>query len=99
MRELREELGVAVDAAERLMLYAVTYPGRTIWLDVWIVQHWDGVPAGLDAQALEWVAPQDLRGARHPRGGRADHRCAGAFALTRAARLPDRATSPANWER
>ena len=61
VRELLEELGVSVVAAERLMLYAVTYPGRTIWLDVWIVQHWQGVPAGLDAQALEWVVPQDLR--------------------------------------
>jgi 8-oxo-dGTP diphosphatase len=60
-RELREELGVAVETAARLMLYAVSYPGRTIWLDVWIVQHWHGVPAGLDAQALEWVAREHLR--------------------------------------
>jgi 8-oxo-dGTP diphosphatase len=61
VRELREELGVVVDAAERLMLYAVSYPGRTIWLDVWRVRRWHGVPAGLDAQALEWAECSCLR--------------------------------------
>jgi 8-oxo-dGTP diphosphatase len=60
-RELREELGVAVEAAARLMTYAVSYPERTIWLDVWVVRRWHGTPSGLDAQALAWVEPDRLR--------------------------------------
>jgi len=62
VRELREELGVEVHAAERLMRYPVEYPGRVIWLDMWIVAAWSGTPAGLDGQALKWVEPARLAG-------------------------------------
>ena len=47
--------------AERLMYYAAVYPGRTIWLDVWVIKDWSGQPRGLDAQSLEWVEPARLR--------------------------------------
>jgi 8-oxo-dGTP diphosphatase len=59
-RELREELGIEMHAAERLMRYAVDYPERRIWLDMWIVTAWSGSPVGLDGQACKWVAPADL---------------------------------------
>jgi 8-oxo-dGTP diphosphatase len=61
VRELREEIGIEVTGAERLMYYAAVYPGRTIWLDVWVIKGWSGQPRGLDAQALEWVEPSRLR--------------------------------------
>jgi 8-oxo-dGTP diphosphatase len=60
VRELREEIGIEVGDAERLMYYAAVYPGRTIWLDVWAIKGWSGEPRGLDAQALEWVEPSRL---------------------------------------
>jgi 8-oxo-dGTP diphosphatase len=60
VRELREELGVTVQAAEPLMRYPVEYPGRVVWLDMWIVTAWSGEPIGLDGQALKWVAPARL---------------------------------------
>jgi 8-oxo-dGTP diphosphatase len=60
VRELREELDVEVRAAEPLMRYCVTYPGRVVWLDMWIVTDWRGQPVGLDAQALKWVEPARL---------------------------------------
>jgi len=60
VRELREELGVEVHTAERLMRYAHDHGGRTIWLDMWIVGAWSGEPRGLDGQALRWVAPARL---------------------------------------
>ncbi|MDH4165929.1 MAG: 8-oxo-dGTP diphosphatase MutT [Gammaproteobacteria bacterium] len=60
-RELREEIGIEVRDAERLLYYAAVYPGRTIWLDVWVVKDWSGQPRGLDAQSLEWVEPSRLR--------------------------------------
>jgi 8-oxo-dGTP diphosphatase len=62
VRELREELGVDTRAAERLMRYRVEYPGRVIWLDMWIVTDWSGTPSGRDGQALKWVEPARLPG-------------------------------------
>jgi 8-oxo-dGTP diphosphatase len=59
-RELREELGVEVHAATRLMRYAHEYPGLTVWLDLWTVSAWSGEPRGLDGQALKWVEPARL---------------------------------------
>ena len=61
VRELREELGVEVEAAERLIRYSHAYPERVVWLDMWIVSAWSGEPRGLDGQALKWVAPGRLR--------------------------------------
>jgi 8-oxo-dGTP diphosphatase len=55
VRELREELGVEVHAAERLVRYQHEYPGRVVWLDMWVVGAWSGEPQGLDGQALKWV--------------------------------------------
>ncbi len=60
VRELREELGIVVGAAERLMRYPHRYPDRTVWLDLWLVTDWSGVPQGLDGQALKWVEPARL---------------------------------------
>ena len=60
VRELREELGVEVLAAERLMRYPHEYPDRVVWLDMWIVTEWRGVPESLDGQALRWVEPARL---------------------------------------
>jgi len=60
VRELREETGIEVADATRLMYYAAVYPGRTIWLDVWLIKGWSGLPQGLDSQALEWVEPARL---------------------------------------
>jgi 8-oxo-dGTP diphosphatase len=60
VRELREELSVDVDAADPLMRYDVTYPGRVVILDMWIVTAWRGTVSGLDGQAWKWVTPDCL---------------------------------------
>ena len=60
VRELREELGVEVHSAERLMRYSHPYPERVVWLDMWIVGAWSGEPRSLDGQALKWVDPARL---------------------------------------
>ena len=57
VRELREETGIHVAEASRVMHYAATYPARTIWLDVWRVNAWSGDPQGHEGQALAWVEP------------------------------------------
>jgi mutator protein MutT len=60
VRELREELGIEVRTAARLMYYGVQTSPRTIWLDVWVVDDWSGTPQGLDRQELAWVEPLQL---------------------------------------
>jgi 8-oxo-dGTP diphosphatase len=60
VRELREELGIEVRGAKRLMRYAHQYPGRTVSLDMWIVTDWSGDVHGHDGQALAWVEPARL---------------------------------------
>ncbi len=60
VRELREELGVEVRAAVRLMRYPHEYPDRTVWLDMWIVSDWGGEVHAHDGQALCWVEPSRL---------------------------------------
>lgn len=59
-RELHEEIGIDVAKATRVMLFAATYPARTIWLDVWIVRDWTGKPHGHEGQALAWVETSRL---------------------------------------
>lgn len=60
-RELREELGVTVAAARPLYTLQHEYPERHVELSVWMVDRYEGVPAGLEGQPLRWEAPAALR--------------------------------------
>jgi 8-oxo-dGTP diphosphatase len=60
VRELREELGVVVRSAERLLRYGYRYPDRTVRLDMWLVTDWSGELEPHDGQALAWVEPSRL---------------------------------------
>ena len=55
-RELHEELGVDVDAAEPLITVPWHYPGLRVDLEVWDVSSWHGAPHGREGQALAWSA-------------------------------------------
>ncbi|MGH8176922.1 MAG: (deoxy)nucleoside triphosphate pyrophosphohydrolase [Steroidobacter sp.] len=59
-RELREELGVEVHAAEPLVAYEHAYSDRRVLLDLWIVTRFSGEPQPLDAQALRWVMLEEI---------------------------------------
>lgn len=59
-RELREELGVDVIRAERLLELRHEYAERHVELCMWLVGEYRGMPAPLDGQALKWVMPADL---------------------------------------
>jgi 8-oxo-dGTP diphosphatase len=61
-RELAEELGVTLGAAEPLIRLRHDYHDRRVLLDVWRVTGYSGAPRGLDGQALDWVTPDDLPG-------------------------------------
>lgn len=60
-RELREELGIWVRHAYRVLRFSHRYPEREVELDVWRVTAWKGVAASQEGQCLEWVLPEELQ--------------------------------------
>lgn len=62
VRELREELGVRVDAQQRLGEFVHDYGDRTVCIGLWLVLRHEGEPRGLDGQALRWVTVEALSG-------------------------------------
>jgi 8-oxo-dGTP diphosphatase len=59
-RELEEELGVTCQSACPLITVSHAYADKHIWLEVWELNAWTGVPAGREGQPLRWVRPESL---------------------------------------
>jgi 8-oxo-dGTP diphosphatase len=59
VRELDEELGIHIDPADGTPLIRVPwrYRERGLLLDAWQFTHWQGTPASLEGQALQWALP------------------------------------------
>ncbi|MEQ1801154.1 MAG: 8-oxo-dGTP diphosphatase MutT [Gammaproteobacteria bacterium] len=55
VRELREELGVTVEAAAPFMAFRHEYPERSVELHVFLVERYAGEPRGVEGQPLRWV--------------------------------------------
>jgi len=62
-RELREELGVTVEAAVPFMTYRHEYPERVVELHVFLVERYSGEPRGVEGQPLRWVSVAELASA------------------------------------
>jgi len=62
LRELEEELGIAVEAATPLLTVSHQYPGAAVrvFIDAWRVCRWRGEPQPLDGQQLRWCATEVL---------------------------------------
>ena len=63
VREIAEELGVAISESGLVPLGFATTAGdavRPIVLLLYRCDDWSGEPRCLDAEAIAWVAPQDL---------------------------------------
>jgi 8-oxo-dGTP diphosphatase len=60
VRELREELGVAVTSCRPFMRLSHEYDDRVVELSLWLVDVFSGDPVGLDHQQLKWVAVDRL---------------------------------------
>jgi 8-oxo-dGTP diphosphatase len=60
VRELQEELGITVQVGAPLISVPQQYPAKRLCLDVRLVTAWQGVPRGMEGQALAWVAPEKL---------------------------------------
>ncbi len=59
-RELLEELGVELGEAEHFMHLEHDYADRSVSIHFFLVSSWNSEPAGLEGQALRWVAPASL---------------------------------------
>ena len=62
-RELAEELGISVEAANPLLSYRYPYPERIVELHVFEVTRYAGVAQGIEGQPLRWVSPAELSSA------------------------------------
>ena len=80
-RELREEVGIEVQAARPLIKIKHRYPDLSVLLDVWRVDSFTGVATAHEGQAMRWVEPNQLNDYTFP---------AANLPIITAARLPDR---------
>lgn len=67
-RELAEELGIRVDPADAEPACFASAPvgDRHMLLLLYLCRRWAGVPAALDASALVWLRPEEMRPADIP---------------------------------
>jgi 8-oxo-dGTP diphosphatase len=55
IRELHEELGIDVTSAHSWFEHTHTYPDKTVFLEIWLVEKFSGEPHGKENQSLRWV--------------------------------------------
>ncbi len=60
VRELKEELDINVLTAEPWQQMEYAYPEKLVFLDLWIVREFTGQPQGMENQAFQWVALDQL---------------------------------------
>ncbi len=65
-REIQEELAITVVAAKPLLKVFHDYEDRTVLLDVWHVDQFEGTPHGQEGQKLQWCAIADLSDIEFP---------------------------------
>jgi len=63
MRELKEELGIEVNAAclAPLTFASHAYPDFQLLMPLWVCRRWDGMVSAKEGQELAWVRPQRLK--------------------------------------
>ncbi|MGI9202717.1 MAG: 8-oxo-dGTP diphosphatase MutT [Woeseiaceae bacterium] len=63
-RELQEELGVTALQYEHFETVCHDYADLSVAIEFFVVTRWHGKPAGMEGQALRWVAQDSLAGER-----------------------------------
>lgn len=63
VRELEEELGIVVrpEALVPCAFASADNGGRHMLLLLFLCREWDGIPEALDAEALIWARPEEMR--------------------------------------
>lgn len=69
-RELKEEVGIDVLAAEAWLQFPHHYGDREVLLDVWKVTQFSSEPRGCEGQEIQWVAMDALTQFNFPDGNR-----------------------------
>lgn len=70
-RELQEELGICVSAQSPLCKITHDYGDKSVLLDVWNVDRFEGQPHGREGQPLRWLMPEQLDFAEFPQANKA----------------------------
>ncbi len=65
-RELREELGIAIESISPLLQVRHDYGDKQVLLDTHVVRNFSGEARGLEGQPLAWVGPEALDDYRFP---------------------------------
>lgn len=60
VRELKEELNVDVLSGQSWHQLEYTYPDKTVFLDIWMVNRFSGKLQGMENQAFQWVTLDKL---------------------------------------
>ena len=62
IRELREELGIAVKEAclAPFTFASHAYPDFHLLMPLYVCRRWEGTPQALEHSALKWVRPRDM---------------------------------------
>jgi 8-oxo-dGTP diphosphatase len=68
VRELQEEIGIQITAADPWMKVEYDYPHKSVLLDTWMVRHYEGMPIGAEGQPIAWCALEDLKNYQFPEG-------------------------------
>ncbi|MFQ5994709.1 MAG: Nudix family hydrolase [Acidiferrobacterales bacterium] len=69
-RELVEEIGIRVHAADPLIQVRHVYPDKTVFLDVWRVTQFEGRARGREGQPVAWMRPDELTNLEMPAANR-----------------------------
>jgi 8-oxo-dGTP diphosphatase len=56
-RELSEELGIDIASCDHFHHLEHDYPELHVAIDFYVVRNWQGVPSGIEGQALQWSTP------------------------------------------
>lgn len=59
-RELYEELGIVISPATALFEHTYQYPDKTVRLEIWLVDQFEGEPYGKEGQKLCFVTLDDI---------------------------------------
>ncbi len=59
-RELLEELGLIVNKARPFIRLFYEYPEKSVVLNVWLIQEWEGLPYGKEGQLIQWCSRNNL---------------------------------------
>jgi 8-oxo-dGTP diphosphatase len=66
VRELREELALTVIAAQPFRQVCHDYPDKSVLLDFWLVERFEGEARGVEGQPVQWVDVAGLREYQFP---------------------------------